>query len=107
MVILTAWKVSVLGAILVRIFSYSVRMRENTDQNNSEYGHFSRSVSFGEWYPAEDWAQMLLEVLGVKINIFRDFMQLNELHCLGPAFKSWPLFKVILFRKDTFNVHEP
>ena len=22
---------------------YSVRMRENTDQNNSEYGHFSRS----------------------------------------------------------------
>ena len=23
---------------------YSVRMRENTDQNNSEYGHFSRSV---------------------------------------------------------------
>ena len=25
--------------------SYSVRMRENTDQKNSEYGHFSRSVS--------------------------------------------------------------
>ena len=23
----------------------SVRMRENTDQNNSEYGHFSRSAS--------------------------------------------------------------
>ena len=22
---------------------YSVRMRENTDQKNSEYGHFSRS----------------------------------------------------------------
>ena len=22
---------------------YSVEMRENTDQNNSEYGHFSRS----------------------------------------------------------------
>ena len=65
-------------------------MRENTDQNNSEYGHFSRSVSFGEWYPAEDWAQMLLEVLGVKINIFRDFMQLNELQFLGLGFKSWP-----------------
>ena len=54
-----------------------------------------------------DWAQMLLEVLGVKINIFRDFNQLNELLCLGLAFKSWPLFKVVLFRKDTFNVHEP
>ena len=23
---------------------YSVQMRENTDQNNSEYGHFLRSV---------------------------------------------------------------
>ena len=75
--------------------------------DNSEHGHFSRSVSFGEWYPAEDWAQMLLEVLGVKINIFRDFMQLNEPQCLVPAFKSWPLFMVILFRKDIFNVHEP
>ena len=26
--------------------SYSVRMRENTDQNNSEYGHVLRSESF-------------------------------------------------------------
>ena len=26
------------------IFPYSVRIWENTDQNNSEYGHFSRSV---------------------------------------------------------------
>ena len=25
---------------------YSVRMRKNTDQNNSEYGHFSGSVYF-------------------------------------------------------------
>ena len=24
---------------------YSVRMRENVDENNSEYGHFSRSVN--------------------------------------------------------------
>ena len=29
---------------LLRISSYSVRMRENTNQNNSEYGHFLRSV---------------------------------------------------------------
>ena len=27
-----------------RISPYSVRMRENTDQSSSEYGHFSRSV---------------------------------------------------------------
>ena len=28
---------------ILRISLYSARMRENTDQNNSEYGHFSRS----------------------------------------------------------------
>ena len=33
------------GEILY-ISPYSVRMRENMDQNNSEYGHFLRSVSF-------------------------------------------------------------
>ena len=40
----TAWKVSVFGVILVRISPYSVWMRENTDHNNSKYGHFLRSV---------------------------------------------------------------
>ena len=39
----TAKKVSVFGVFL-RIFPYSVRMRENTDQKNSEYEHFLRSV---------------------------------------------------------------
>ena len=49
----TAWKVSAFGVILVRIFPHSdwirrdtqylVQMRENADQNNSEYGHFLRS----------------------------------------------------------------
>ena len=43
-------KVSVLGIILVHIFPHSdwirtVRMREGKDQNNSEYGHFLRSIS--------------------------------------------------------------
>ena len=28
----------------LRISPYWVHMRENMDQNNSEYGHFSRSV---------------------------------------------------------------
>ena len=40
----TAWKVSVFGVILVRIFpsisSHSVQMQENMDQGNSEYEHF-------------------------------------------------------------------
>ena len=29
---------------ILRISPYSVQMRQNTDQNNSEYGHFSRNV---------------------------------------------------------------
>ena len=29
---------------ILRTSPYSVRMRENKEQNNSEYGHFSRSV---------------------------------------------------------------
>ena len=31
---------------ILRISPYSVRMRENADQNNSEYGHFLRSDIF-------------------------------------------------------------
>ena len=36
--------------VLFGVFSapYTVRMRENTDQKNSEYGHFSRSESFAK-----------------------------------------------------------
>ena len=30
------------------IFPYSVQMRENADQNNSEYGHFLRSLRLKE-----------------------------------------------------------
>ena len=30
---------------ILRISPYSVRMRGSSDQNNSEYGHFSRSVT--------------------------------------------------------------
>ena len=51
--IYTAWKVSVFGVLLVHIFlhsdwirgdtEYSVQMRENADQNNSEYKLFLRS----------------------------------------------------------------
>ena len=33
-------------------FPYSVQMRENADQNNSEYGYFSRSANHRkkQWY---------------------------------------------------------
>ena len=40
---------SVFGVFLVHIFPYSVRMRENTGQKNSEYGHFLRSECFYLW----------------------------------------------------------
>ena len=35
---------------ILRISPYSVRMRENTDQNNSEYGHFLHSVFSSRFY---------------------------------------------------------
>ena len=41
-----AQKVSVFRVILVGMFPYSVRMRENTDQNNYDCGHFSWSVNY-------------------------------------------------------------
>ena len=36
---------------IIRIIPYSVSMRENTDQNNSEYGHFLRSTGLFLWTP--------------------------------------------------------
>ena len=42
----TAWKVSAFRVILVHIFPNWNWIRENADQNNSEYGHFLRCVIF-------------------------------------------------------------
>ena len=36
-------------SVLDRISTYSVRMRENTDHDNSEYGHFLRSACLGKF----------------------------------------------------------
>ena len=33
---------------ILRISAYSVRMRQNADQKNSKYGHFSRSGGGGK-----------------------------------------------------------
>ena len=44
----TAYKVSVFGVILVCIFPHSDWIRRDTDQNNSEYGHFLRSVIYNQ-----------------------------------------------------------
>ena len=40
------WSVFSFIPRLLRISPYSVRMRENTDQNNSEYRHFLPSDTF-------------------------------------------------------------
>ena len=77
----TAWNVPVFGVFLVRIFPhlakygeilyispYLVRMWENMDQKNSEYGHFLRSDFVKYFYekPGNDvglWFLMLSRTL--------------------------------------------
>ena len=36
--------------VLIGIAPYSVRMRENTDQKNFEYGHFSLNINQPMWF---------------------------------------------------------
>ena len=35
---------------ILRTFPYSVRVRQNTDQKNSQYGHFSRSANIRRYF---------------------------------------------------------
>ena len=52
------------------ISQYSVRMRENTDQNNSEYRHFLRSVMIMTMFLKE--GKFLLE--NINNQIFTNFV---------------------------------
>ena len=45
---------------ILRIYLYSVWMLENTDQNNSEYGHFLRSVNYSNIFFMELFTSILL-----------------------------------------------
>ena len=45
----------------VHIQSYSVWMRENADQNNSDYGHFSRSER--QWFATLNCSELLSFIL--------------------------------------------
>ena len=58
---------------------YSVRMRGNTDQSNSEYGHFSRSVIFVKITNLANVLTNFIEVdaLGTKV-AFKVFMVIFE-----------------------------
>ena len=67
----TAWKMFVLGVILVRIFPHSDRIRENTDQNSSEYVHFLRSEVHVKLFP---WIYLLKCV-------WKNYIQINWYFC--------------------------
>ena len=57
--------------LILRIYPYSVRMRENKDQNNSEYGHFSGSAKFS--------------IFGILPQILRKIFQ----NSFVPLFQQW------------------
>ena len=52
----------------VRIWSFSVRMWENMDQKNPEYGHFSRKAKVKGTQPTFTCSKLTIEALeqGVK-----------------------------------------
>ena len=104
----TAWKVSIFGVILVRIFPhsyfpaeilricpYSVRIRKYTDQNNSEYGHFSRSAA--SYIPAafvlKQWSIFYVCVLYWKY----------EKHSFLVNQSDWLYFCMLMVR---FNIND-
>ena len=45
---------------ILRIFPYSVRMREKTDRNNSEYRHFLHSVELVHYHVTEPKRRILI-----------------------------------------------
>ena len=59
----------------LRISPYSVRMWENTDQNNSEYGHFTRIVVCTAWF-----GKTVLNQLNVVIIWFQIFKAATVTH---------------------------
>ena len=58
-------------SVRIRSYSgpYSVRMRENADQNNSKYGHFLRSGMCGMW------RMSLFHSFNVFVHVFDNFVQ--------------------------------
>ena len=66
-------------SVRIRSYSgphYSVRMRENADQNNSEYGHFLRSVPCRKEtkMPTTQRFQLINKVILYWLNWFTAFM---------------------------------
>ena len=64
----------------LRISPYSVRMRENEDQNNSEYGHFLRSV---EW-----------SCTSTTLSKIRIYLEFSPCYSRKTIINATPLFKI-------------
>ena len=52
-----ATQIHCVKSVRIRSYSgpYSVKMRENTDQKNSEYGHFLRSIDKSKYLITLQW----------------------------------------------------
>ena len=53
---------------ILRISPYSVRMRENTDKNNSEYKHFLHSVTLSHCLPLKPYTILFFREERVQFN---------------------------------------
>ena len=90
----------VFGDILVRIF---LRMRENTDQNKSKYGHFSRSVGhFAKWIEYDMMVQPIPSC-GVSENSFNHCSKSVQIRSFFRSvfFCVWPECRKIPTRKNS------
>ena len=74
---------------ILRIFLYSVRMRENADQKNSEYGHFLRNVcvntSFNIFYLVKIH-QWKLNQIPIKIPTYNHFYSIPIIFALVESY---------------------
>ena len=79
------------------ISPYSVQMRENADQYNSEYGHFLRSISP---YSVQMWgnAEHADKFYAVWYCGFKSFLSLSNIALLFPLYVGCPptVFKFLL-----------
>ena len=71
----------VINKQIKNVSPYSVWMRENTNQNNSEYGHFSRSEVFGTIINMEalTWLQLIYLM---RLFLMAFFNYTLTLHCV-------------------------
>ena len=74
------------------ISPYSIRMRENTDQKNSEYGHFLRSASGLKWVDIEKTLRGKLRSRHLEVfcknGVLGNFAKFTEKHLRQSLFFS-------------------